>query len=68
MVNLTDWAKWATVARASVTVSGCPLDVNGDGVIDFGDYLEFLNLYDSSDARAELNGEGSSTSPTTWSS
>ncbi|MCC6678612.1 MAG: hypothetical protein IT436_15875 [Phycisphaerales bacterium] len=43
---------------ASMTVSGCPVDFNGDGVIDFSDYLEFLNLFDALDPRADLNGDG----------
>lgn len=36
----------------------CPIDFNGDGQIDFLDYLEFLNLYDAQDPRADLNGDG----------
>lgn len=26
--------------------AGCAADLNGDGLVDFADYLEFLNLYD----------------------
>ncbi|MCC6675930.1 MAG: PEP-CTERM sorting domain-containing protein [Phycisphaerales bacterium] len=26
--------------------AGCRADLNGDGLVDFADYLEFLNLYD----------------------
>ncbi|MCC6676655.1 MAG: hypothetical protein IT436_05880 [Phycisphaerales bacterium] len=36
----------------------CPIDYNGDGLVDFADYLEFLNLYDAQDPRADLNGDG----------
>ncbi|MCC6678117.1 MAG: aryl-sulfate sulfotransferase [Phycisphaerales bacterium] len=36
----------------------CPADLNDDGLVDFADYLEFLNLFDDSDPRADLNGDG----------
>jgi len=36
----------------------CPADLNGDGMVDFSDYLEFLNLYDAGDPRADFNGDG----------
>ncbi|MCC6677937.1 MAG: hypothetical protein IT436_12405 [Phycisphaerales bacterium] len=36
----------------------CLADFNGDGFVDFADYLEFLNLYDSQDPAADLNGDG----------
>lgn len=36
----------------------CAVDFNGDGVVDFADYLEFLNLFDARDPRADLNGDG----------
>ncbi|MCC6675822.1 MAG: right-handed parallel beta-helix repeat-containing protein [Phycisphaerales bacterium] len=36
----------------------CLVDFNGDGMVDFADYLEFLNLYDAADPRADLNGDG----------
>ncbi|MCC6677560.1 MAG: EF-hand domain-containing protein [Phycisphaerales bacterium] len=40
-------------------VSRCELiDFNGDGVIDFADYLEFLNRYDTLDLSVDLNGDG----------
>jgi len=34
------------------------IDYNEDGLIDFGDYLEFLNRYDAQDPTADLNGDG----------
>lgn len=38
---------------------GCStIDYNQDGLIDFGDYLEFLNRYDALDLSADLNGDG----------
>lgn len=36
----------------------CPADLNGDGLIDFADYLEFLNLFDAMDPRADFNHDG----------
>jgi len=49
----------ATSQAAVVTVAApCPADLNADGVIDFADYLEFLNLYDALDPRADLNADG----------
>jgi len=41
-----------------VAVSYIPGDLNGDGLLDFADYLEFLNLYDAQDLRADFNGDG----------
>ncbi|MCC6677561.1 MAG: hypothetical protein IT436_10490 [Phycisphaerales bacterium] len=34
------------------------IDYNMDGLIDFGDYLEFLNFYDAQDPAADLNNDG----------
>ncbi len=36
----------------------CVADLNRDGVVDFGDYLEFLNLFDATDPRVDLNHDG----------
>ncbi|MBM4108513.1 MAG: hypothetical protein FJ255_06835 [Phycisphaerae bacterium] len=33
-------------------------DLNADGTIDFGDFLEFLNLYNAGDRRADFNLDG----------
>jgi len=38
--------------------SSCMADLTGDGRVDFTDYLEFLNLYDSGDPAADLNADG----------
>ncbi|MCC6675760.1 MAG: hypothetical protein IT436_01325 [Phycisphaerales bacterium] len=38
--------------------AGCPADLNGDGMVDFTDYLEFLNLYDAGSLCADFNGDG----------
>jgi hypothetical protein len=36
----------------------CVPDLNGDGVVDFNDFLEFLNLYNAGDPRVDFNGDG----------
>ncbi|MCC6678605.1 MAG: hypothetical protein IT436_15840 [Phycisphaerales bacterium] len=36
----------------------CPADLNGDGLVDFADYLEFLNLYDAGDLRVDFTEDG----------
>lgn len=38
--------------------TGCPADINGDGFIDFSDYLEFLTIYDAESPCADFNGDG----------
>ncbi|MCC6676804.1 MAG: hypothetical protein IT436_06640 [Phycisphaerales bacterium] len=35
-----------------------PADLNGDGLVDFSDYLEFLTLYDAQDLRVDYTGDG----------
>jgi len=37
---------------------GCPGDWNGDGVVDFNDFLAFLNDYNAQLPIADLNGDG----------
>jgi len=41
-----------------VSTPPCLADYTGDGQVDFGDYLQFLNFYDAQDPRADLNGDG----------
>jgi hypothetical protein len=36
----------------------CPVDMNGDGVVNVADYLAFLSLYAAADPRADINGNG----------
>lgn len=36
----------------------CAADFTGDGIVDFSDYLEFLNLFDAGDLRADFTGDG----------
>lgn len=54
--EITNGCGSATTAGAALHV--CAVDFNCDGLVDFGDYLEFLNLYDHADTRADLNGDG----------
>ncbi|MCC6676653.1 MAG: hypothetical protein IT436_05870 [Phycisphaerales bacterium] len=42
----------------TVEPATCAVDLNGDGVVDFADYLEFLNLYDALDPAVDFNGDG----------
>jgi len=39
----------------------CPADLNGDGVLNIFDFLEFQNLFDAGDPRADFDGDGSLT-------
>lgn len=48
----------ACLIGCPVPVSTCLADLNGDGLVDFSDYLEFLNLYDAQDLRADFNQDG----------
>jgi len=36
----------------------CIADLNCDGLVDFADYLEFLNFYDAEDPRVDFNHDG----------
>ncbi|MFG0284436.1 MAG: GC-type dockerin domain-anchored protein [Phycisphaerales bacterium JB039] len=36
----------------------CRADVNGDGLLDFFDFLEFQNLFAAGDLRADFTGDG----------
>ena len=39
---------YAVVITGDVSEAApCPADLNGDGLVDFTDYLEFLDLYDA---------------------
>ncbi|MCC6675770.1 MAG: S8 family serine peptidase [Phycisphaerales bacterium] len=43
---------------AAALALGCRPDLNHDGVVDFADYLAFLNLYDALDLAVDFNGDG----------
>ncbi|MCC6677790.1 MAG: hypothetical protein IT436_11645 [Phycisphaerales bacterium] len=36
----------------------CPADLNDDSLVDFGDYLTFLNLYNQADPKVDYNKDG----------
>lgn len=36
----------------------CPGDLSGDGLVDFSDYLEFLNRYETGDLRIDFSQDG----------
>ncbi|MBM4108515.1 MAG: hypothetical protein FJ255_06845 [Phycisphaerae bacterium] len=42
----------------TVHVDACPADLNADGVVDFNDFLIYINLFTLRDPRADLNGDG----------
>ncbi|MCC6676805.1 MAG: hypothetical protein IT436_06645 [Phycisphaerales bacterium] len=54
------WAGMACCWIASPALADpCgPADLNGDGQVDFADYLEFLNLYDAQDPAVDFTGDG----------
>jgi hypothetical protein len=39
-------------------IVGCTADVNGDGVLDFFDYLDFVSIFASQDPVADFNRDG----------
>ncbi|MCC6678096.1 MAG: hypothetical protein IT436_13225 [Phycisphaerales bacterium] len=41
-----------------IVVSSCLADLAADGLVDFSDYLEFLNLYEVQDPRIDFNQDG----------
>ncbi|MCC6675861.1 MAG: hypothetical protein IT436_01840 [Phycisphaerales bacterium] len=46
------------VARFVGCKRPCAADLNGDGEVDFADFLLFLNYYDAGDPRADFNHDG----------
>jgi hypothetical protein len=36
----------------------CVSDVNLDGIVDFGDFLQFFNYYDAGSCRGDITGSG----------
>jgi photosystem II stability/assembly factor-like uncharacterized protein len=41
-----------------VSIDACRGDLNGDGSVDFNDFLLFANLYNNRDPRVDFNGDG----------
>ncbi|MBM4109344.1 MAG: hypothetical protein FJ255_11160 [Phycisphaerae bacterium] len=37
---------------------GCEQDINQDGVVDFNDFLDYLNLFNAANPRADINLDG----------
>lgn len=55
----TPYASFVLNLYGPATASLCEaIDFNGDGMIDFGDYLEFLNRFDGLDPSTDLTGDG----------
>src|SRR5439155_561061 len=36
----------------------CRVDINGDGLVTVGDFLEYLQLYSGGGTQADFNGDG----------
>ena len=55
--NLTEWV--IPVTATLVTIPPEPrADLNGSGVVDFPDFLEFANAFGTSDARSDFDNDG----------
>lgn len=61
-----EWISWQApwfqnVTQRSVICEGrlCPADLNGDGSVDFADFLDFFNAYDNNLPLADINNDGS---------
>ncbi|MBM4108811.1 MAG: hypothetical protein FJ255_08380 [Phycisphaerae bacterium] len=60
------YAQWAAHGKGApalmddgqITLPECPADLNGDGAVDFNDFLEFLNLFNAEDPIADVNMDG----------
>lgn len=55
--RISDPCSTYTSTAAQLTVL-CAADLSGDGLIDFSDYLEFLNLFEASHVDADFNSDG----------
>ena len=47
------------VGSVAVTRNGCAADFNGDGAVDFFDYLDFVDAFSASGVSADFNDDGS---------
>ncbi|MCC6677878.1 MAG: hypothetical protein IT436_12095 [Phycisphaerales bacterium] len=56
--SVTIHSSWAFAVGEFLMAPACQADLTIDGVVDFSDYLEFLNLYDAGDLRVDFNGDG----------
>jgi hypothetical protein len=44
-------------AAWAIRLAVCLVDLNGDGIVDFNDFLGFMNLYNAGDPRADFTGD-----------
>jgi hypothetical protein len=49
---------WGSDPTARPWFVRCQSDLNNDGVTDLNDFLEFLNLFNTEDPRADFSGDG----------
>ena len=47
-----------SVTSSATPISLCFADFNGDGFMDFFDYDDFVNAFETGDVRADVNGDG----------
>ncbi|MEO1278898.1 MAG: GC-type dockerin domain-anchored protein [Planctomycetota bacterium] len=48
----------ALASPSGICVNPCPADLDCNALLDIFDFLEFSNLFSTSDARADLDGDG----------
>lgn len=58
-LQFTNWTPSNTVVTTgqNILCRQCPADINGDGVIDFFDYLDFVSAFSSGMPVADFNGD-----------
>ncbi len=56
--SITEAAIDAVFVRTVSCEAVCAADINGDGVVDFDDFLEWLGLIGAPFSRGDLNGDG----------
>ena len=55
---ISNVAAWRTNTVQIRTAGNCPPDYNGDGFLDFFDYSDFVEGFESGDLDADYNGDG----------
>jgi hypothetical protein len=43
---------------AGIAGGGCPADLDGNGLLDLFDFLEFTNLFNAGDMQADFEADG----------
>jgi hypothetical protein len=57
-VTPTDGSLSAATASVRATApAACPADLNGDGILDFGDVSAFVSAFSAADQTADINGD-----------